>query len=196
MPTNRREFNKQETMRHIREIFLSLYAQGGIESITVSGLCAACGIAKSTFYLYFEDKYAVLDAIERNLLDGVWAINGVLADCDLEDVRRGRALPKASESVRFIKGHSAAYKALLGPYGDPQFIHKWKRGIERSIQGCFDPEKDDMRSAQLSSTIFSSAMVGVYTHFIFEQPDLTEREMAIILGNLFKYVLLDCGAFL
>ena len=53
MTLNRREFNKQETMRHIRSVFMDLYAQDGIDGITVNGLCKACGIAKSTFYLYF-----------------------------------------------------------------------------------------------------------------------------------------------
>ena len=30
MTVNRREFNKQETVRHIRSVFMDLYAKGGI----------------------------------------------------------------------------------------------------------------------------------------------------------------------
>ena len=59
MTANRREFNKQETVRHIRSVFMDLYAKSGINSITVNSLCKECGIAKSTFYLYYEDKYQV-----------------------------------------------------------------------------------------------------------------------------------------
>jgi len=40
MTVNRREFNKQETVRHIRTVFMELYAQGGINSITVNSINA------------------------------------------------------------------------------------------------------------------------------------------------------------
>lgn len=191
----RREFNKQETMRHIRAVFLSLYAKGGIDSFTVSALCQACGIAKSTFYLYYDDKYAVLDALEKELLEGMWRINAELAECDMVDVMTGRPLPQARQTIRFLKKNTDIFKALLGRYGDSQFIYKWKKDIERSFMGRFRAEQGSARAAGIASTIFSSSLIGMYRHWLFDMPELSEQEFAIILGNMLKYSLFDFQAF-
>lgn len=195
MISNRREFNKQETISHIRRVFLELFAQNGIGGITVSGLCKASGIAKSTFYLYYDDKYAVLEAIERELLEGTHAINPTLLDCDMDDVRRGKPVQQAYDTILFINEHLTEYKALLGRNGDPHFVYKWKKNIAESFLGRFEEEQGDARAADIACTIFSSALVGLFTYFIFDMPDVTERDFSIIIGNLFKYALLDFQSF-
>ena len=191
MPSNRREYNKQETVRHIRSVFMSLYAQLGINGITVSQLCKACGIAKSTFYLYFDDKFAVLESAEEEILTGLRSINPTLDDCDMEVVRTGRPLPNALETVQFLKAHADTLRALLGNQGDPRFVLKWKRDIEASFINRFLTEKGSARSASLACTVFSSALVGLYTHYLFVLPDISEQELSIILGNLLHYSLFD-----
>lgn len=67
MIANRREFNKLETARRIRLVFMELYAKGGINNVTVNALCKECGIAKATFCIYYEDKYQVLEAVEKEM---------------------------------------------------------------------------------------------------------------------------------
>ena len=195
MTINRREFNKQETVRHIRTVFMDLYARGGINSITVNSLCKECGIAKSTFYLYFEDKYQVLEAVEDELLKGLWDINLELDQCDMELVKNGKPLPNAYDTVRFLQENADDFRALLGKYGDPRFVYKWKKDIERSFLGRFWVEKGDARGTGIACTLFASGLIGLYTHFLFDMPDVTEQEFSIILGNLLKYSLFDFQAF-
>lgn len=192
---NRREFNKQETIRHIKATFISLYAKGGINSFTVSTLCQACGIAKSTFYLYYEDKYQVLDSIEQELLSTLSGICQDLSDCDMNEVLTGRPLQKATATVRYLQENADTYRALLGKYGDPRFIYKWKKDIQNSFMGRFRAEKGDTPSAGIACTIFSSALIGLYTHMLFDLPNVTEQEFSIIMGNLLKYSLFDFQAF-
>ena len=195
MTINRREFNKQETVRHIRTVFMELYAQGGINSITVNSLCKECGIAKSTFYLYYEDKYQVLESVEDELLKGLWDINLELDQCDLELVKNGKPLPNAYDTVRFLQENAHDFRALLGKYGDPRFSYKWRKDIERSFLGRFWVEKGDARGAGIACTLFATGLIGLYTHFLFDMPDVTEQEFSIILGNLLKYSLFDFQAF-
>lgn len=195
MVANRREYNKLETARHIRAVFMDLYAQSGINNITVNSLCKECGIAKSTFYLYYEDKYQVLEAVETDLLDGLRSICFDLSDCDMTDVLSGKPLEKAHDTINFIKNNSDVFRALLGKYGDPQFVYKWKKDINDSFMGRFQAEKGNARSAGIACTIFSASLVGLYTHFLFDMPDVTEHEFSIIMGNLLKYSLFDFQAF-
>lgn len=192
---NRREFNRLETKRHIKSVFLSLYAEGGIDRFTVGTLCETCGIAKSTFYIYYDDKYQVLDSIESELLSGLRAICFDLSDCDMTQVLTGEPLEKAYATVEFIKEHADAFRALLGKYGDPRFAYKWKRDIADSFMDRFQAEKGNERSAGIACTIFSASLVGLYTHLLFDLPDVTVHEFSIIMGNLLKYSLFDFQAF-
>lgn len=195
MTANRREFNKQETVRHIRSVFMNLYAEGGINSITVNSLCKECGIAKSTFYLYFEDKYQVLESVENEILEDLRMTCHDLSDCDMNEVLTGKPLKKAFDTIRYIKDNAEIFRALLGKYGDPRFSYKWKKDIMDSFMGRFRAEKGDDSSAGIACTIFSSSLIGLYNHFLFDMPDVTEQEFSIIMGNLLKYSLFDFQAF-
>ena len=64
-----------------------------------------------------------------------------------------------------------------------------------SFMGRFRAEKGDNASAGIACTIFSSSLIGLYNHFLFDMPDITDREFSIIMGNLLKYSLFDFHAF-
>ena len=191
MAGNRKDFNRSETQRHIRNVFLDLYSAKGIDGVTVNELCRQAGIVKSTFYTYFEDKYSVLEEIERELLDGLDAQNEGLENLEVTPVLQGNPLPQASRSVDFILDHLKEYRALMGPKGDPSFETRWRRYIEADFRGRFDKEKDSKKSAGLACAIFSSTLIGIYRFFIFEDPDISKETFALILGNTFKYALQD-----
>lgn len=194
MAGNRKEFNSNETHRHIRNIFLDLYSAKGIDGVTVNELCRQAGIVKSTFYTYFEDKYSVLEEIETELLEGLDAQNEGLENLEVTPVLLGNPLPQASRSVDFIHAHMKEYRAVMGPKGDPSFENRWRRYIEADFKGRFDKEKDSARSAGLACAIFSSTLIGIYRYFIFEAPDISKENFALILGNTFKYALMDFQA--
>lgn len=195
MALNRREVNKQETVRHIRSVFMDLYAKGGINSITINVLCKECGIARSTFYLYYEDKYQVLESVEDEILEDLRAICHDLSDSDMNDVLVGQPLERAVTMVRYLQDNASTFRALLGRYGDPRFSYRWKKDIMDSFMGRFRAEKGDNPSTGIACTIFSSSLIGLYNHFLFDMPDVTEHEFSIVMGNLLKYSLFDFQAF-
>lgn len=194
MAGNRKEFNRTETQRHIRNTFLELYTEKGIDGVTVNELCRRAGIVKSTFYTYFEDKYSILDEIEGELLDYLADVNSDLEKLELTPVLTGSPLPQASKTVDFILEHLDEYRAIMGPKGDPSFENRWRRNIAASFKDRFIKEKGDNRSAGLACAIFSSTLIGIYRYFIFEAPDLSKENFALILGNTFKYALMDFQA--
>lgn len=191
MPINRKEHNRIETRRHIRNIFLELYSKSGIDGVTISSLCQQAGIVKSTFYSYYEDKYAVLEEIEQELLSNLATINSKLEIIDVTTILQGKPLPQASKSVDYILAHLDEFRIIMGPMGDLRFENIWRRNISDSFKGRFLKEKGDSRSAGLACTIFSSTLIGIYRYFIFEAPDITKEEFTLILGNTFKYALMD-----
>ena len=58
---------RRESVRLIETQFLNLIQTREIGSITVSDLCKATGLNRSTFYANFEDIYDLADKIRQNL---------------------------------------------------------------------------------------------------------------------------------
>ena len=194
MSSSRKEFNKRETMRHIQSVFISLYAQNGIDSITVEKLCKACEISKSTFYFYFNDKYSVLDSIEQELLTNLGEINKVY-DVAMADVSAGIPAAKLVDTVNYILENADTFRALIGRNGDSNFVFKWRTIIERDFLNRFILEKGNDRTATVACTLFSSCVLGLYRHFLFCDPNIDERELTLIVGNITKFALFDFKAF-
>lgn len=194
MAGNRKESNRTETQRNIRAAFLSLYKEKGIDGVTVNELCRQAGIVKSTFYTYFEDKYSVLEEIENELLDSLSEVNSDLENLEITPVLEGDRIPQASETVDYILEHLEEYRAIMGPKGDARFEVRWRRNIAASFKDRFIKEKGDKKSAGLACAIFSATLIGIYRYFIFEEPDISKENFALILGNTFKYALMDFQA--
>ena len=194
MAGNRKDYNRSETQRHIRNVFLEIYSEKGIDGVTINGLCKQAGVVKSTFYTYFEDKYSVLEEIETELLSTLADVNNDLENLEVTPVLKGSPLPQASKTVDFILAHLDEYRAIMGPKGDPSFENRWRRHISASFTNRFLKEKHDAKSAGLACAIFSSTLIGIYRYFIFEDPDITKENFALILGNTFKYALMDFQA--
>lgn len=59
----RREANKQLKRDRMRREGLRLFLEHGYERASVEQIASASGVARGTFYLYFEDKRALFDAL-------------------------------------------------------------------------------------------------------------------------------------
>jgi AcrR family transcriptional regulator len=85
----RREERRQQILECARDAF----AERGYQSVTVDDIVARAQIARGTFYLYFDDKRAVLDTLIDDFLDRILscivAIDvGHVADSPREQLRQ------------------------------------------------------------------------------------------------------------
>ena len=56
------------TIRLIREAFLDILREGGMQKATVSAICERAQINRSTFYRYFENQFQLLEQYEDELI--------------------------------------------------------------------------------------------------------------------------------
>ena len=63
----------------IREAFYELLREKGFEKMTVSDLCRQAQINRGTFYLHYEDKYELLNALIDEALDADPLLDGTPA---------------------------------------------------------------------------------------------------------------------
>lgn len=54
---------RRYTLSVIREAFFALLAEVGFAKMTVADICRRADINRGTFYLHYEDKFALLDAL-------------------------------------------------------------------------------------------------------------------------------------
>ena len=55
--------NKQQKLDALLQSAYDLFLTKGIEKTSISDIAGAAGVAKGTFYLYFEDKYEIRDRL-------------------------------------------------------------------------------------------------------------------------------------
>ena len=176
----RREINRQRTKQDIENAFLSEYAEGGIEDVNISRICKACGISRSAFYLYYEDKYAILQGAEERLLAALWEICRVLPDRAEPDSVTENAL----RTLAHIRENLGWYAALLGVHGDPMFVYRWKKDIVKSLERKLAARNYSREEAELRGVLFSSALIGLYTHIVQECPELPDALAAKYMDRL------------
>lgn len=66
MPSFDARYQKADSA--IRQAFFGLFEQKGIEEITASEIIRASGVNRSTFYAHYADKFALVEAVERDFL--------------------------------------------------------------------------------------------------------------------------------
>lgn len=186
MTVSRHDINRERTIRSIEEAFLKEYASKGIEGISITSLCKNSGVSRSTFYLYFDDKYAVLENVEKRLLDGFWEANKDMPFVTDPDQKNDH--PK--QVIKFLRDNEDWYKAILGPHGDPGFTYRWKKVIIRTLDARLADKNINKINTEIQGAIFSSGLIGLFTHILFEKPEVSDdvigRYMTRLLGFSLK----------
>jgi AcrR family transcriptional regulator len=91
---------KARTRRRIVEATVSLLRNRGLSRASVDDIVEEAGVAKGTFYLYFDSKDAVISAVAQRLVEGVGAaVEQTLAAADRSPVERVLALGGAVSQV-------------------------------------------------------------------------------------------------
>lgn len=64
------------TLTVIREAFFELLGEVGFGKVTVADICRRAEVNRGTFYLHYEDKFALLDALIDEALDTAPPLDG------------------------------------------------------------------------------------------------------------------------
>ena len=70
---------RRYTLSAIREAFFALLAEVGFAKMTVADICRRADINRGTFYLHYEDKFVLLDALIDEALAAAPPLEGAQA---------------------------------------------------------------------------------------------------------------------
>ena len=189
MAGNRKAYNSQQTREYIKETFLRLYAKKGMQGVSVVSLCNECGIVRSTFYSYFDDKYAVLEEIGDDYIEKLRAINTPIPEYSFEVIKQGLPSDQIDQTIAFIRENRQQLRLLLSPNETTAFENKWRRGMEYEYVQLFKGMIRNPVQLELSKTIFAYAAMGIYTNYILGKLELTQQELTATMGSVFQYSL-------
>lgn len=100
--------SKAERRQHILTAARNVFAKRGYHQSTIDDIVAEAGVARGTFYLYFEDKRAVFsDLIDRFSAQIAMAIQRIETDDPSRSVAE-----QARENIRAIVGVALAERAM------------------------------------------------------------------------------------
>ncbi len=60
--------SKRDIRKECKKVMFDLMRETSVEQITVTQICQAAGISRVTFYIYYDDKYMLLD----DFFDDLW----------------------------------------------------------------------------------------------------------------------------
>lgn len=185
---DRREHNHLATQKHIQSTLLAMMGEGKpLHQISTTQLCQRCGIAKSTFYLYFPDKYAVIEEIIAKVSQDLKNINASFEKYSISDLISGKPTPIARNMVRYLSENRETLKVLFGPTGVPDFMNtRNKNDIEGKYVELYHALHLNPKHEKLTSFQFFSGVIGLFRFYLFENDRYDDEEMAVIFGNMLR----------
>ncbi len=124
----RREDNKRRKREAIAAAGLALFGAQGFEATSVEQIAAAADVARGTFYLYFDNKIALFDAlmdrfgvpVSSLLAEVETALQGARCSAEAAAIYRGMALDLAKVGLAHREEILVAFRTVRqpGPAGE------------------------------------------------------------------------------
>ncbi|MFO0627002.1 MAG: TetR/AcrR family transcriptional regulator [Polyangiales bacterium] len=70
-PGGARDTRRRTRTAHLAEVALARFLDAGVEGVSIDDIASAAGVAKGSFYTYFDDKPALVHALLRTVADPV-----------------------------------------------------------------------------------------------------------------------------
>ena len=167
-------FNR--TYNSIIDAFNRLIAEKDFNKITVEMIMEKAGVSRSTFYRYFKDKYDVMNANYKNLLDYY-----------LDPSRSTNYRDLCFHLFEYAQKNLAIFKNALGStgfnsFGNYIYTYSYEKALEitkanRDGQG-FTPTEE------LQVDVFCNGICAVYKNLVEQRYKMSAQEAADALYEM------------
>lgn len=157
-----------ETREALKKAFIQQYIQKGYDQITIKELCRITPVARSTFYIYYQNLDELKQSIEDQMIDHIQTMviqtSGQYDDFYLF----------FQQIITFIQEQwDIMYAFLVADY-NYRFVERWKALIKKHFDQCF-PHKLNNKNNDLINETIASALIGAYAYWL-NYPDRFDVE--------------------
>ena len=184
----------------IRKSFLDELKHTNFYNIHVKDLLEKDNISRASFYMYYQNKYELLDSIEQELIAGLRDVfETVRASSGGKrlTLNDSNAIQLYSAYFHYMEKNAELFKLLLGPNGDGIFLQKLtdviirEQTITRKEWGV-DKVIHEKYTDQLT-ILLSYGYVGIFLNWINtpEAKRLPAEEMGKMFAHFFSSLSTD-----
>lgn len=175
---------KNETEFGIVKSYIDIMARKPYDKIRIKEIVDGCGIARSTFYLYFEDSLDLLDKLERTLLEQL-----VLYPSQSSQNSRLKGMPFECMEQWFMAGVEwrRTLRTLFSENGDPYFLRRLQNQIRANLNDMMDYDgapNDESRPYYVE--LLTASYVGMLMYVVSEESEkslISVHKMAEIANS-------------
>ena len=116
----------QQTYDLLLDVAGELLAEVGIDRISTNMICARAGVTPPALYRYFEDKYAVLEALGRRLMDRQNAVLEAWIARHVDhglDALRDKTEELMLDNAEVTRAEPGAVWILRALHASPRLVH-------------------------------------------------------------------------
>ena len=99
----------QMTKRLMKDALMELLEQHELVDISVTAICEAADVHRSTFYKYYKNQADLLRDMEQDYLDRI-----PIPSRDLDEWDEGELLNETTKFFDYVKQNEGAFRILLG----------------------------------------------------------------------------------
>lgn len=175
----------------LREAFITLVEERGIDGFSVGDLCTSAGLNRGTFYNHFRDKESLLASFEDEVIEGLGGVLAKFQNIKLRELAAysltHRPLPMLVELYDYLREEGPFLHAMLGPGGDARFGMRLREAVcGRFVRSLLHEryQNDPSAFTRYYISFYSGAYLGVITEWIDSGMTETSEEMALISMRL------------
>lgn len=170
-----------KTRKQLKKGLAALMKEKSVNQITVKELVEEVDINRSTFYLHFKDIQDLLREIEENMEA---QIKRAIEEHPIVSGNEN-AFYFIEDMFRVLDEEREISKALIGPNGDMEFIHRIERIIKENSRGTlekmFPGKKEDLKYFY---AFCLSGCLGLVKVWLNEGEEKSPEEMAQMTFNM------------
>jgi AcrR family transcriptional regulator len=172
-----------ETKERLRNAFFDLYEEKKIDRISIKEITDRAQLNRGTFYVYYKDIYDLLENTEDELIAELVSKLRNLIPRLLREENLDSFLPP----LEFYQRYSKILKILLGTNGDPNFIHKIKTIMKKTLREMLNNEQiPEIPNMEYIMEFVASAQIGIISHWLANNMALPVSD----LGEMIKGIIL------
>ncbi|MBS1008684.1 TetR/AcrR family transcriptional regulator [Leuconostoc suionicum] len=188
-----RQDKKNLTRTKISTVFINLVHQKGFTNTKISDITQQAGLSRGTFYVYFLDKYDLLEKLENNSLKHMETLSKITINKTVSwlDNPSGDILSTPSSPYfslinifNYLDNNRFFFQTLLSENGDKQFIYKMNCLFAQLFEKLYTNTSDHILQALPSDytiELLTSSLVSIIDHWLQKTNPETPSDVAKIL---------------
>ena len=167
---------KEIAKNNLIEAFWDIYKEKPLSKITVKEITDKAGYNRGTFYTYFKDINEIQQLLKENLIPTKDMILGPLM---MLDKNSGNIFETLDRTNDYVKEHSEKIAVLIGPEGDPSFVHEFKMRIRMIIMDyVYELKVKEPEKIEYIIEYQLSALIGMFQLWLEKNESMDENVLA------------------